>query len=165
MNEAAYVPHTHHQAWFQLLRAHARLLRQVEQRLEVGAQIPLSWYDVLVTLEKAPHERLRMSELAESVVLSRSGLTRLVDRLEREGLLKRENCPRDKRGCFATITQQGLEARRAAWPIQAQAIAELFVARVTPEEAAVLGRVLGRVADAVSENETLELQVVKKCEL
>ena len=107
---------------------------------------------MLVTLEKAPHGRLRMNELAESVVLSRSGLTRLVDRLEREGLLQRENCPRDKRGCFATITEKGLAARRAAWPIQSRAMAELFVARVTPEEAEVLERVLGRVADAISES-------------
>jgi DNA-binding MarR family transcriptional regulator len=112
--------------------------------LEAGLP-PLSWYDVLLELSAAPGCRLRMHELASAVVLSRSGLTRLVDRLEKAGLLRREPDPEDGRGSFAVLTDEGVKTREKMWPVYARGIAEYFGAHVSDEEAEVLGRVLGRV--------------------
>ena len=81
-------------AWRRFLRAHALVTRRLENDLMAEHQLPLACYDVLVQLVEAPDRRLRMTELAERVLLSRSGLTRLVDRLEREGLVRREACAR-----------------------------------------------------------------------
>ena len=146
--EAVELSDVHHGAWYQLLRVYGRVSERVEKRLETGDHVQGGWYDVLVTLEKADGGRLRMSELADEVVLSRSGLTRLVDRLEREGLIRREGCPNDGRGFYAVITDAGLAARAAAWPTVQRAMAELFARHVSDEEAAVLERALKRVADA-----------------
>lgn len=140
----------HHGAWYQLLRVYGRVSERVEKQLAARDHVPGSWYDVLMTLETAPGGRLRMSELADRVILSRSGLTRLVDRLEREGLLRREGCPGDRRGSYAVITAAGLQARRAAWPTLSRAMAELFAAHISDEEALILERALKRVADAAA---------------
>src|SRR5579859_3239466 len=83
-------------AWRSFLTAHAALINQIERELLEAGVVPLSWYDVLFALYDAPGQRLRMSELASAIVLSRSGLTRLVDRLEAEGLLARERSVSDR---------------------------------------------------------------------
>lgn len=145
------IPELQHAAWYQLLRAHGRVIQCLESRLLREQQISHHWYDVLVTLEKAPDHRLRMSELAENIVTSRSNLTRLVDRLEKEGLLRRESCPEDRRGCFAVLTAAGAKARLAAWPTVSQAIVELFASQVGDEEAHILTETLRRVGDAANE--------------
>ena len=141
------IPEAQHEAYYQLLRAHGRVNQWLETRLLRGKQIPLHWYDVLVTLEKAPGHRLRMSELADNVVTSRSNLTRLVDRLEKEGLLRRETCPNDRRGSYAVLTDKGAKARLAAWPIVSRGIVELFATHVNNEEARIIADALRRVAD------------------
>src|ERR1700758_1479042 len=82
-------------AWRGMLRVHASLTKALDAQLEAAHGLPLSSYEVLMYLADAPEEKMRMSELANSVILSRSGLTRLVDRLEREGLLERQSCPSD----------------------------------------------------------------------
>lgn len=145
---AVPVPHPQHAAWYQLLRAHGKILHGVETRLHRDGQIPHHWYDILVTLEKAPDQRLRLSELAQHVVTSRSNLTRLVDRLEAEGYLRREACPDDRRGSFAVLTEAGAKARLDAWPTVSLAIVELFAIYVNNEEANVITKTLQRVADA-----------------
>jgi DNA-binding MarR family transcriptional regulator len=89
-----------------------------------------------------------MHELARAVVLSRSGLTRLVDRLERAGLLRREPDPADGRGSYAVLTDEGAGMRQRMWPVYAKGIAEHFGAHVTDEETEVLSRALGRVRSA-----------------
>ncbi len=145
---AVAVPELQHAAWYQLLRAHGKLLHGVETRLHQDGQIPHHWYDVLVSLEKAPGQRLRLNELADHIVTSRSNLTRLVDRLEAEGFLKREACPDDRRGSYAVLTEAGAKARLAAWPTVSRAIVELFATHVSGEEAEVITQTLQRVADA-----------------
>jgi len=142
------IPEAHHAAWFQLLRVHAKVTQRIEQRLLKAKQIPSHWYDVLVTLEKAPDQRLRLSELADNLVTSRSNLTRLVDRLEAEGYLRRETCPGDQRGCYAVLTEAGAAARLKAWPIVSRGMVELFADLVTTEEATMMAEALGRVADS-----------------
>ncbi|MCM3884688.1 MarR family winged helix-turn-helix transcriptional regulator [Frankia sp. R82] len=101
-------------AWRALLQAHAHVTRVLEADLERAHNLPLASYDVLVQLSEAPDYALRMSELANAVLLSRSGLTRLVDRLVREGLVTRRSCASDARGTLAVLTPQGLDRLRAA---------------------------------------------------
>src|SRR5881397_3274392 len=96
-------------AWAGFLRTHATLVRELDEELTERHGLPLSSYDVLVQLDRAPEGRLRMSHLADAVLLSRSGLTRLVTRLEKQGLLERADCPSDARGAFAAITDAGRE--------------------------------------------------------
>ena len=101
---------------FQLfLAAYAQTTRQIGRDLSHGSEITLEQYDVLVTLEYCEDFRIRLSELAERILLSRSGLTRLIDKLESRGLVVRESCEEDKRGAFAVLTPLGLQARQNAW--------------------------------------------------
>lgn len=109
--------------------------------------IPLHWYDVLIELFEAPAHKLRMRELAYRVVLSRSGLTRLVDNLERGGLLRREDDPDDRRGSYAVITEAGKVAIRASWPIYAALIAEHFATVLTEAEAALIATAMQKLLD------------------
>src|SRR5215212_1615136 len=94
-------------AWRGFLRVHSALAKRLDAQLEAEHDLPLSSYEVLITLQAAPGRRLRMAELADRVLLSRSGMTRLVDRLEREGLLARDTCSSDARGCFAVLSDAG----------------------------------------------------------
>lgn len=135
-------------AWRALLYAHALVVEAIERDLAAAGLVPLTWYDVLVALWEAPDHRLRLRELAREVVLSRSGLTRLVDRLETAGLLRREPCLDDRRGAYAVLTAAGREAQLRAWPVYAHGIADRFGRHLSPEEAAVLATALGRVGTA-----------------
>jgi DNA-binding MarR family transcriptional regulator len=134
-------------AWRTFLRAHARVTRRLEADLIVEHRLPLAMYDVLVQLVEAPDHRLRMTELAERVLLSRSGLTRLVDRMEREGLVRREACESDARGLFAVLTDAGFARLRAASGTHLRGIDEYVIGRLTPEELAQLGQLLGKLLD------------------
>jgi DNA-binding MarR family transcriptional regulator len=109
---------------------------------------PLGWYDVLLELSAAPGCRLRMHEVARAVVLSRSGLTRLVDRLEKAGLLRREPDQSDRRGAFAVLTDEGGDMLRQMWPVYAAGIAEHFGRHISDEVAHVLNEALSRVLAA-----------------
>lgn len=134
-------------AWRSFLTAHAALINQIERELLEAGVVPLSWYDVLFALYDAPGQRLRMSELATAIVLSRSGLTRLVDRLEAEGLLVRERLASDRRGAFAVLTDKGVEAMRRAWPVYAKGIEEHFARYLNDEEARILAKVFRRMIE------------------
>ena len=98
-------------------------------------------------LSEAPERRLRMTELADRVLLSRSGLTRLADRLERDGLLTRQACPSDARGTLAVLTDAGLARLRAAWPTHLRGVAEHVTGRLTAEEVGQLSVLLGKLVD------------------
>ena len=135
-------------AWRALITANALVLEKIERALAEAGLPPLGHYDVLLELSGAPDGRLRMHELARAVVLSRSGLTRLVDRLEGAGLLGREPDPSDRRGSYAAITEDGRATLRRMWPVYAAGIGEHFGRHLTDEEARVVASALGRVADA-----------------
>ena len=135
-------------AWRTFLRAHAKVVRRLEAELLLEHHLPLASYDVLVQLSEAPDRRLRMTELADRVLLSRSGLTRLADRLEREGLIERQTCESDARGTLAVLTGAGLARLREAWLTHARGVAEHVTGRLTGEEVAQLAALLGKlVAD------------------
>jgi DNA-binding MarR family transcriptional regulator len=126
-------------AWRGMLRAHSELVRTLDAELTREHDLPLSSYEVLLFLNDSPDGRMRMSELADSVLLSRSGLTRLVDRLERDGLLKRERCESDARGLFAEITDEGRELFAAARQTHLDGVRRLFLDRFSRDELRTLG--------------------------
>ena len=131
--------------WRTFLRAHATVTRRLEAELVAEHELPLASYDVLVQLSEAPERRLRMTELADRVLLSRSGLTRLADRLERDGLLTRVACPSDARGTLAVLTDEGLHRLEMAWPSHRRSVAEHVTGRYTAEEIKVLGDLLDKL--------------------
>ncbi len=135
-------------AWRAFLIAHASTVSAIERDLAAEGLVPLTWYDVLVALWEAPDHRLRLHELAREIVLSRSGLTRLVDRLEAAGLLRREAATDDRRGAYAVLTDEGRAAQLRAWPIYARGIATYFADHLSEEEAMILANALQRISAA-----------------
>jgi DNA-binding MarR family transcriptional regulator len=121
-------------AWRGLLRAHSALTKALDAELVRAHGLPLSSYEVLLFLADSPDGQMRMSELADGVLLSRSGLTRLVDRMQREGLLRRERCEDDARGWFAAITPKGRELFTRARKTHLDGVRERFLSHFTREE-------------------------------
>jgi DNA-binding MarR family transcriptional regulator len=121
-------------AWRGMLRVHTALVKALDAELSEVHDLPLSSYEVLITLESAPSRKRRMAELADSVLLSRSGMTRLVDRLEREGLLVRDTCTDDGRGCYAVLTEKGAELLERARPTHLEGVRERFLAYFSEDE-------------------------------
>ena len=132
-------------AWSTFLRAHARVVRQLESELQAEQDLALTDYDVLFQLSAADERRLRMSELADRLLLSRSGVTRLVDRLTAAGLVERVTCESDRRGQWASLTDAGLERLRRAAPTHLRGVTEHFLDRLSPGDLAALERMLDRV--------------------
>ncbi len=122
-----------------MLRAHSQLVRTLDADLAREHDLPLSSYEVLLYLNDSDGGRMRMSELADSVLISRSGLTRLVDRLERQGLLKRERCTSDARGLFAEITPEGRRLFAQARQTHLDGVRRLFLERFSRDELRTFG--------------------------
>lgn len=132
------------EAWSRLLGAHALALRAMDSRLRSRNLPPLGWYDVLLELERAGG-RLRIGELAEKVVIEPYNMTRLIDRLETEGMIVRERSEADRREVFVVLTERGAEMKRRIWPDYRRAILDLFAAPLSEREAAALRRSLTKV--------------------
>jgi DNA-binding MarR family transcriptional regulator len=126
-------------AWRGLLRAHSGLTKALDAELIREHDLPLSSYEVLLFLADSPSGQMRMSELADGVLLSRSGLTRLVDRMESDGLLRRERCQQDARGYYAAITDEGRELFRRARKTHLDGVRKRFLSRYSAEELRTLG--------------------------
>ena len=135
-------------AWRGMLRIHATLTKALDADLEAAHALPLSSYEVLLHLDDAEGQRMRMSDLAAMVILSRSGLTRLVDRLEREGLLTRESCSADARGAFAKLTPAGEHKLAEARATHLDGVRRLFLDRLGAEQLELLGDVWDAVLPA-----------------
>jgi len=114
-------------AWRAFLRAHSTMLRRISQDLVDAGLPPLTWYDVLAVLRDAPQARLRQVEVAEQLLLSPSGLSRLLDRIEDAGLARRVTCPGDRRSLHLELTDQGRAMLDRMWPVYARGIAEDFL--------------------------------------
>ena len=149
---------THEEEWFKLspeeraawagfIRAHATIVKELDAELRAAHGLPLSSYDVLVQLSLAPDGRMQMFELAEAVHLSRSGLTRLVDRLEHQGLIERHRGECDPRQVFACITKLGFERLAETTPTHLAGVRRRFLERLSRAEvqqlAVVWDRLLG----------------------
>jgi DNA-binding MarR family transcriptional regulator len=132
-------------AWRGMLRVHSDMTRVLDAELTQRHGLPLTSYEVLLFLADAPDGRMRMAELADSVLLSRSGLTRLVDRLERDGLLEREQCEDDARGYFAAITDRGREVFAEARRTHLAGVRERFLRCFSRDDLRTLGELWERV--------------------
>ena len=132
-------------AWRGMLRAHAALTKALDADLDSAHGLPLSSYEVLLYLNDAPEKRMRRRDLAASVILSRSGLTRLADRLEREGLIRRESCSSDARGAYAVLTPAGIEMLAVARTTHLAGVRSLFLQHFSDDELDVLGEAWDRV--------------------
>lgn len=134
-------------AWRTMLRAQARISRRLQADLLARHDLALGSYDVLMHLGEAPDGRLRMNDLADRVLLSRSGLTRLVDRLQREGLVVRQSCASDARGLYAVLTAAGRAVLDEATPTYRQGVRDYVLSRLDEPDLRTLGQILGRLAD------------------
>jgi DNA-binding MarR family transcriptional regulator len=128
-----------------MLATHSRLVHELDAELERDHGLPLSSYEVLMNLADADDNRLRMGELADRLLLSRSGITRLADRLEKQGLIERERCPNDGRGYFALLTDRGRELIKAARPDHLAGVRRHFLDRLEPDEIDSLGAIWHRL--------------------
>ena len=135
-------------AWRGMLRVHATLTKALDAELEARHGLPLTSYEVLLYLRDAEEEKMRMCDLASSVLLSRSGLTRLVDRLERDGLLTRESCAVDARGAFARLTPKGRELLAEARETHLAGVRAMVLGRLSEEEQELMGAVWDRLLPA-----------------
>jgi DNA-binding MarR family transcriptional regulator len=137
--------------WRLFITANVKLLDRIGEKFSQAGLPSMDWYDVLLTLKEAPEYRVRLSELAEKVLLSRSNLTHLVDRLEKAGLLYRERCPSDRRGTYAVLTEAGLAMQQQMWTVYAEGIAEYFACHLDDQELQVMQRVLERMLATASQ--------------
>ena len=131
-------------AWRSLLRAHATLIRRLDTDLQQETGLALADFDVLAQLAEA-HGELRMTELADRALISRSGMSRRVARLADEGLLRRDRAGTDGRGVVVALTEAGIARLRETAPVHARGISKLFVARLDDEELGLLERALNKV--------------------
>ena len=131
-------------AWRALLGAHAAVITRVEQALAAAGLPPLAWYDVLWAVRESPQRRARLGELAARLTISRGGMTKLVDRLEQGGLLRREPTPNDRRGAYAVLTAAGEATLKRMWPTYSAVLAEV-VGPLRASEANTLRRLLREI--------------------
>jgi DNA-binding MarR family transcriptional regulator len=134
-------------AWLRLLRAHATLTRQMDANLQASHELTINDYEVLLALARAPDRRMRRVDLAGHVLLTQSGITRLLQGLERAALVERAGCPTDGRVVYAQITDKGYGRLREASRTHLDDIRSLFAARFGAEELETLDELLGRVLE------------------
>ncbi|WP_296257842.1 MULTISPECIES: MarR family winged helix-turn-helix transcriptional regulator [unclassified Pseudomonas] len=120
--------------WYNFIRAHRCLIKEIERRLAEEQLPPYDWYDALWGIESGQHGARRMHELADVMAIERYNLTRLVDRLEKEGLVTREKSLDDGRGAIARITEAGRVLRKQIWQVYKQAVEELFLVEFDEEQ-------------------------------
>jgi len=137
-------------AWRAFLQAHARITRRLDEELQAAHGLSLAEYDALLQIARSPGRRVRMNVLADRVLLSRSGITRLVDRLETAGSVERVACSSDARGQEAVLTAAGLDRLRTAGGTHLDGVRRYFLDRVATDDLAVIERSLGGVAAAVA---------------
>lgn len=138
----------HREAWIAISQTHAAVTGRLQEALTAAELPPLPWFEVLATLDRAPEQRLKMGELAEALVITRGGLTKLVDRLIKAGLLERTFCETDRRVSYATLLPAGVELLEEMRPIVRGELAVAFSANLTVEQAEELRVTLERIRGA-----------------
>ncbi len=140
-------PPEHWGSWQMFFEAHAAVYARLDAELHAEHGLSLRWYDVLLQLHAAPGARLTMSDLGRAVVISKSGLTGLVDRMQRAGLVERSGDPDDRRVVHVTLTPAGAEAYRHARDDHRRAVSDVFLRHLDAEEAAVIERAMRRIRE------------------
>ena len=139
--------------WRELLTAHALLVRRLDDELRAESGLSIPEYSALLQLAEAPERRQRMSDLAGGIFLTRSGVTRLIDRLEKDGLVERRGCLSDGRGAEAALTEEGLTRLRAASTVHLRGIETYYFDRISPDDQETVGRAMKAVGDGVREDD------------
>lgn len=134
-------------SWRAFLAIHAGLVDALAREMDEALGLPLNWYEVLLILGEAPGRRLRMHELAESLVLSRSAATRFVERMEKAGLVERVRCTADRRGTWVQRTAAGARLFKKAAPVHLRGIERHFARRLSDADAADLTRIMGKLGE------------------
>lgn len=142
-------PDPRQRAWARFVTAQAMLLERIEAALARADLPPLAWYDVLWILENAEAGRLRMADLAQKAVVSRSNVTRLTDRMEKAGLVGRFDCPEDGRGTVCELTAKGRALRAKMWPVYRKQIDALFGRHLAGREAEAMAETFDKMIDSL----------------
>lgn len=135
----------HREAWIAIARTHAAVTGRLQEALVAAGMPPLAWFEVLATLDRAPEQRMKMGELAEALVITRGGLTKLVDRLIKAGLLERTFCETDRRVSYATLLPAGIELLGEMRPVVRGELAVAFSANLSADQAEELRETLERI--------------------
>ncbi len=135
----------HKEAWIALSKTHAAVTGRLQEALTAAEMPPLPWFEVLATLDRAPEQRLKMGDLAEALVITRGGLTKLVDRLIKAGLLERTFCETDRRVSYATLLPAGVELLGEMRPVVRAELAAAFTANLSVAEADQLRETMERI--------------------
>ena len=132
-------------AWERTLRTVSRLIRVFDREMQDDVDVPLTWYDVLVQLYAAPDMKMRMQTLSDTLVLTRSGATRLVDRIEKAGLVRREHVAEDRRGYYAILTEDGERLMERAQAFHRAGIEKHFGGYINPDERQILFDIMSKI--------------------
>ncbi|MFK4866542.1 MarR family winged helix-turn-helix transcriptional regulator [Streptomyces sp. CSMPJR101] len=151
--EARWLTTDQQRVWCSYIEATTLLDDHLDRQLQRDAGMPHLYYGLLVALAESPERRLRMTELARYAKITRSRLSHAVARLEGNGWLRRENCPDDKRGQFAVLTDEGLEVLRRTAPGHVQAVRQALFDRLSPEQQKALGEIMKIVAEGLQPSE------------
>jgi DNA-binding MarR family transcriptional regulator len=144
---ATSFPEAQLDAWRALCNAHAALMGRMEESLAEEQLPPLGWYDVLWALDRAPDQTLRPRDLGLHLTISKSGLTRLVDRIVAAGLIERRECRSDRRGHLIALTDAGRSMLHEMWPVYAEAFNDHFASRLTKDQAKTLAALLEQLRE------------------
>lgn len=142
----------HRDAWLSLARTHAAITGRMQEALTAAGMPPLAWFEVLAALSEAPEGRMKMGELAEALVITRGGLTKLVDRLIKAGLLERTFCETDRRVSYATLLPAGVELLGEMFPVVSAELDVAFAANLSERQAEELTETLERVRSSACGN-------------
>lgn len=148
------------EVWQLFLQVQGRLLERLKNEMEAEQGLPLTWFDVLLQLSFAPQGELRMSELLQNLMLTRSGLTRRIDRMEADGLVERHSCDEDARGVVVTLTTGGRARLGAAAPGHLERIAQYFAQQFTEKEARGAGAAFRKILTALDSVSTVDCTAV-----
>lgn len=137
----------HREAWIALTGTHSAVKGRLEEALTAAGLPPMAWLEVLVQVSRAPERRMKMGDLAEALIITRGGLTKLVDRLIKAGLLERTFCETDRRVSYATLLPAGAELLEEMRPVAGAELQAAFSANLTVSQAKQLRELLDRVRD------------------
>jgi DNA-binding MarR family transcriptional regulator len=147
--------------WSEFFVGHALSIRAVEERMKGRAPLGVDEYDVLLCVSQSGGGRIRLSALADAALYTKSGITRILRRMEEQGFVRREVCPEDKRGQYAVLTDAGQRALRETWKLYAATVLELFEPLYTVQEAQQLRELLSRVVDSLRKPDIVQIRGVK----
>ncbi|MFF5921737.1 MarR family winged helix-turn-helix transcriptional regulator [Streptomyces flavochromogenes] len=149
MTEPRWLTDEEQHVWRAYLHATTLLEDHLDRQLQRDAGMPHIYYGLLVQLSQAPRRRLRMTELAKSAKITRSRLSHAIARLEKNGWVRRENCPSDKRGQFARLTDEGVEVLRQNAPGHVAAVRQALFDRLSPDQVKQLGAIMRVMAEGL----------------